>query len=111
PRPARVSRAAAAPSRTDRASATYPAQFGSLSAGREVAAGTDINKISFLKLPEGFCAHYFGNVGNVRQIRFAPGGELFVASPTKGTTGGGVNGKSAMVVMPDDDRDGLPIPR
>ncbi|MGC4091870.1 MAG: hypothetical protein QM756_29100 [Polyangiaceae bacterium] len=75
------------------------------SAGRTIAAGADVSKISLLKLPEGYCAHYFGNVGNPRQLRFAPGGELFVASPTKGTTGGGVNGKSAIVVMPDDDRD------
>ena len=42
--------------------------------------------LSFLKLPAGFCAHYFGTVGNARQLRFAPGGELFVASPTTGTT-------------------------
>jgi len=63
--------------------------------------------LSFLHLPPGFCAHYFGVVGNARQLRFAPGGELFVASPTTGTTGGGPGGKAAIVVLPDDDHDGI----
>jgi glucose/arabinose dehydrogenase len=62
--------------------------------------------LSFLHLPVGFCAHYFGTVGNARQLRFAPGGELFVASPITGTTGGGQNGVSAIVVLPDDNHDG-----
>src|SRR5262249_45024949 len=63
--------------------------------------------LSFLHLPAGFCAHFYGQVGNTRQIRFAPGGELFVASPTTGTTGGGGGGKPAIVVLPDDDHDGV----
>src|SRR6185437_351342 len=62
--------------------------------------------LGFLTLPNGFCAHWYGNVGNARQIRFAPGGELFVASPTTGTTGGGANGLNAVVVLPDDNEDG-----
>jgi glucose/arabinose dehydrogenase len=70
----------------------------------------------FLHLPAGYCAHFFGNIaslartgsfgGNVRQLRFAPNGDLFVASPTQGTTGGGVGGLAAVVVLPDDNRDG-----
>ena len=51
----------------------------------------------FMQLPVGFCAHYFANVGNTRQLRFAPGGELFVASPTTPTTGGGHGGRAAIV--------------
>jgi glucose/arabinose dehydrogenase len=58
-------------------------------------------------LQAGFCAHYDGSVGNARQLRFAPGGELFVASPTTGTTGGGPGGQSAIVVLPDYDLDGV----
>src|SRR5579883_2578863 len=27
---------------------------------------------AFITVPVGFCLHYFGNVGNARQIRFAP---------------------------------------
>ena len=71
----------------------------------------------FLKLPHGFCAHYFGNLatlassaqagGNVRQMRFSPSGDLFVASPTGGTTGGGLGGLAAILVLPDDNHDGL----
>jgi glucose/arabinose dehydrogenase len=73
--------------------------------------------LSFLHLPTGFCVHYYGNVGDARQLRFAPGGELFVASPTTLTTGGGATGPDgkpvydsgleAIVILPDDDRDGL----
>jgi glucose/arabinose dehydrogenase len=63
--------------------------------------------LGFLKLPMGFCAHYYGSVGDARQLRFAPGGELFVASPTAGTTGGGQGGLAAIVVLPDYDLDGV----
>jgi glucose/arabinose dehydrogenase len=57
-------------------------------------------------MPVGFCAHYFGNIGNARQLRFAPNGDLFIASPTKGTTSGGANGRNAILILTDDDRDG-----
>ncbi len=64
--------------------------------------------LTFLHLPVGFCAHFFANVGNARQLRFAPGGELFVASPTQFTTGGnGTAGRAAILVLPDDDHDGV----
>jgi glucose/arabinose dehydrogenase len=73
--------------------------------------------LSFVHLPQGFCVHYFATVGksvggsvggNVRQLRFAPGGELFVASPTTGTTGGNsAGGLAAIVIVPDDNHDGL----
>jgi glucose/arabinose dehydrogenase len=72
-----------------------------------VAGGVGTASISFLRMPAGFCAHYFGNVGNARQLRFAPNGDLFVASPTKGTTSGGLNGKNSILILPDDDRDGV----
>lgn len=62
--------------------------------------------LSFLSLPAGFCAHYYGKVPNARQLRYAPSGELFVASPTGLTTGGGAGGLDAIVVLPDDDHDG-----
>lgn len=79
------------------------------SAGTTVKPGGDPSwpDLSFLHLPTGFCAHYFGHVGNARQLRFAPGGELFVASPTGSTTGGGGGGLAAIVVLPDDDLDGV----
>lgn len=83
-----------------------PGSIRFTNSGREVATGAGTDKLDFVRLPSGFCAHYFGNVGNARQLRFAPGGELFVASPTKGTTGGGSNGKAGIIVLADDDRDG-----
>jgi glucose/arabinose dehydrogenase len=39
-------------------------------------------------------------------MRFAPGGELFVASPMGVTTGGGAGGLASIVYLPDDNRDG-----
>jgi glucose/arabinose dehydrogenase len=77
-------------------------------AGTSVVPGGSLAApdLSYLKLPAGFCVHYFGNVANARQLRFAPGGELFVASPSTPTAGGGLGGQSAIVVLPDDDNDG-----
>ena len=77
---------------------------GKLSVIGTPAAGSP--SLSWLKVPPGFCVHYFGNVGNARQIRFAPGGELFVASPSQGTTSGGGNGRAAIIVLADDNHDG-----
>ncbi len=62
--------------------------------------------VSFLQVPTGFCAHYFARLGNARQLRFAPGGELFVASPTTSTTGGGPGGWQAVVILIDDNQNG-----
>jgi len=72
-----------------------------------VAGNTVGPSLDWLTIPDGFCVHYYGTVPNARQVRLAPGGELFVASPTKVTTGGGPNGLSAIEVLPDDDRNGV----
>jgi glucose/arabinose dehydrogenase len=64
--------------------------------------------LSWLTLPQGFCAHYFGTVPDTRQLRFAPGGELFVASPSTPTTGGNVfDALAGIAILPDDDHDGF----
>jgi glucose/arabinose dehydrogenase len=85
-----------------------PGSWVNDSTGVHVVPGsTDLTDLSWLTIPQGFCAHHFANVPNARQIRFAPGGELFVASPVAATTGGGPNGMSAIVVLPDDDGDGF----
>jgi|HubBroStandDraft_1064217.scaffolds.fasta_scaffold02815_7 glucose/arabinose dehydrogenase len=76
-------------------------------AGGKMPDGGALPDVSYIDVPVGFCVHYFANVGNARQIRFAPSGEAFVASPTGGTTSGGQNGLSAIVVLPDDDNDGV----
>jgi glucose/arabinose dehydrogenase len=72
-----------------------------------VPGGAGQPDLTWLTLPQGFCAHYFANVPNARQLRFAPGGELFVASPVTSTTGGGPNGLAGIAVLPDDNKDGL----
>lgn len=71
-----------------------------------VPGGDTTHDISWLTVPVGFCAHYFGTVHTVRQLRFAPDGDLFAASPTQGTTGGYGDGTASIVVLPDDDHDG-----
>jgi glucose/arabinose dehydrogenase len=69
------------------------------------ATGSDL---TWLKLPPGFCAHHFATVPDVRQLRFAPGGDLFAASPTTETTGGNPSGAMAgIAVLPDDNHDGF----
>src|SRR5580700_10968268 len=75
--------------------------------GGHTADGGALPDVGYIDVPVGFCVHYFANVGNARQIRFAPSGEAFVASPTGPTTSGGQNGLSAIVVLPDDDNDGV----
>jgi glucose/arabinose dehydrogenase len=70
-------------------------------------AGAPTPDVTWLHVPVGFCAHYFGTVKTARQLKFAPGGELFVASPRTGTTGGAGDGIAGIVVLPDDNRDGI----
>ncbi len=73
-----------------------------------VPSGAKMPDMTWLKVPPGFCAHYFAQVRHTRQLRFAPGGDLFVASPSTGTAGGtGADGLGAVVVLPDDDHDGV----
>ncbi len=76
--------------------------------GPQIMPGADASapSLSWLTLPVGFCAHYFAHVPAARQLRFAPDGHLFVASPTTPTTGGAANGVAGIVAVPDDDGDG-----
>jgi glucose/arabinose dehydrogenase len=105
-----------APTGTDTQTPTPHVPFCNLPGSRQSTANglvvvpggpTNTPDLSFLHIPVGFCAHYFARVGNTRQLRFAPGGELFVASPITGTTGGGLGGQAAIIVLPDDDHDGV----
>jgi len=78
--------------------------------GPEVVTGgsAPAPDLSWLRLPPGFCAHYFGKVPGARQLRFARGGELFVASPTTPTQGGRAEGAlGGIAVLPDGDHDGI----
>ncbi|HYD48441.1 MAG TPA: hypothetical protein VEB21_08845 [Terriglobales bacterium] len=77
-------------------------------AGRVVVPSTPgpSTDLTFLQLPVGFCAGYFTTVPNPRELKFAPSGELFVASPSRITAGGGF-GRGAILVFPDDNQDGF----
>jgi glucose/arabinose dehydrogenase len=78
--------------------------------GPRVVPGADASapSLAWLSLPAGFCAHYFATLGNTRQLRFAPDGRLFAASPTQSAMGGASHaGIASIVVLPDDDHDGV----
>jgi glucose/arabinose dehydrogenase len=77
--------------------------------GPELVPGGDASTpdIGWLSLPVGFCAHYYGTVPMTRQLRFAPDGHLFVSSPTASTVGGANDGLGEIVILPDDDHDGV----
>jgi len=86
-----------------------PGSVRYLQGGIDVVPGgsPEAPDIRFIQAPVGFCAHFFADVGKPRAMRFAPGGELFVASPTTYTAGGGNGGRAAILVLPDDDHDGV----
>jgi glucose/arabinose dehydrogenase len=86
-----------------------PGSVRYLEGGVEVVPGgpEDTPDLRFINAPTGFCVHFFARVGKPRALRFAPGGELFVASPTTITAGGGFGGRAAILVLPDDDHDGV----
>jgi glucose/arabinose dehydrogenase len=67
---------------------------------------TEAPSLTWLTLPVGYCAHYFAHVQTTRQIRVAPGGELFVASPSTPTAGGAPTGLGSVVILWDDNHDG-----
>jgi glucose/arabinose dehydrogenase len=71
-----------------------------------VTGGPSSPSFGWLTVPDGFCVHHYATVPNARQVKLS-GTDLFVASPTKLTTGGGANGMSAILVIPDDDHDGF----
>jgi len=75
--------------------------------GESDASAPDPSTLTWLSVPVGFCAHFFAKVPEVRQLRFAPGGDLFAASPSTPCSGGAYGGLGAIVVLPDDDHDGV----
>jgi glucose/arabinose dehydrogenase len=91
---------------------SYCALPGSLVAtpeGMAIVAGGDpsLPDLSWLTVATGFCIHHFAKLPETRQLRTAPGGDVFVSSPSTPTAGGASGGKGAVLVLPDDDHDGL----
>lgn len=98
---------------TSQPTATFCSLPGSVvftAQGRTVVPGGNPSapSLSWLSLPAGFCAHSFATLGNTRQLRFAPDGHLFAASPTQSAMGGASHaGSASIVILPDDDHDGV----
>lgn len=84
-----------------------PGSVVSTAQGPVIVPGADGHELGWLTVPLGFCAHYFATVKTVRQLKFAPDGDLFAASPTSSTTGGAGDGSAGIVILPDDDHDGV----
>jgi len=51
-----------------------PGSVQSTKSGTVSVPGSNTSQVSFLHLPVGFCAHYFGNVPNTRQLRLRRAG-------------------------------------
>jgi glucose/arabinose dehydrogenase len=63
--------------------------------------------LTWMTLPDGFCSHFYATVPETRQLRFSPSGDLFVASPSQSAAGGASGGVGAILILPDDNQDGL----
>jgi glucose/arabinose dehydrogenase len=72
-----------------------------------MAGGPAAPDLTWMTVPPGFCVHYFAHVPHPRQLRVAPSGELFVASPATSTAGGGGGGVGGVVLLTDDNFDGF----
>src|ERR1041385_4052210 len=71
-----------------------------------IKGGPSGPRLDWLTVPDGFCEHYFDTVASARPIKFAPSGEVYVASPSRRPAGGAPSGVGAVVVIADDDHDG-----
>jgi glucose/arabinose dehydrogenase len=56
---------------------------------------------------QGFCLREYARVGEARSLALAPNGDLFVGAPSTSTSGGASGGPGAVVVLSDDDLDGV----
>ncbi|MDP3275618.1 MAG: hypothetical protein Q8Q09_10515 [Deltaproteobacteria bacterium] len=60
-----------------------------------------------LTVPDGFCVRKYSDVRLARVMALAPNGDLFVAAPTNANATGLSGGPGAIVVLHDDERDGV----
>jgi glucose/arabinose dehydrogenase len=77
---------------------------GGPAAGTFCALGSDV---AGAVVPDGFCLRRFATVLEARTIAFARNGDLFVGAPSKPTAGGASNGPGAILVLSDDNHDGV----
>ncbi|HVR01931.1 MAG TPA: hypothetical protein VMT47_07360 [Polyangia bacterium] len=87
-------------------------EAGSSDAGSDVNAtdpmwcgrGTDVVGAT---AADGFCLKRYASIGEARALVVAPNGDLFVAGPSRDTAGGAQGGPGAIVLLSDDDHDGV----
>jgi glucose/arabinose dehydrogenase len=94
----------------DGAYCALPGSLVGTAKGMAVVPGgsSSLPDLSWLSVPQGYCLHHFAHVDETRQLRVSPSGDLFAASPSAGTAGGELAlGKGQIVVLPDDDHDGV----
>jgi glucose/arabinose dehydrogenase len=66
--------------------------------------GTDVPGA---QAPAGFCLKRYAQVSEARTMAFAPNGDLFVGAPSENAPGGASGGPGAIVILSDDDHDGV----
>jgi glucose/arabinose dehydrogenase len=93
-----------APIAPDAAEGAEGGEAGPTPAGRFCDLGVDVPGAT---VPGGFCLRRYGTVKEGRAMTFAPNGDLFVAAPSMGTAGGASGGPGAIVVLSDDNKDGV----
>jgi glucose/arabinose dehydrogenase len=57
--------------------------------------------------PDGFCLKYYAQIGEARSLAVAPNGDVFVGAPGRVTSGGATGGPGAVMVLSDDNHDGI----
>jgi glucose/arabinose dehydrogenase len=57
--------------------------------------------------PEGFCVRLYADIGEPRTLVVAPNGDVIVGAPSISTPGGSSGGPGAIVILSDDDRNGV----
>jgi glucose/arabinose dehydrogenase len=90
-------------------SIVYANGIGTIVPGTEVLPndGGAPPDLTWVHVPDGYCVHYYATVPETRNLRFAPNGDLFAASPSQGCAGGANGGIGAVAVVPDDNHDGV----
>jgi glucose/arabinose dehydrogenase len=57
--------------------------------------------------PAGFCVKRYAAVAEARTLAVAPNGDVFVGAPSRVTPGGSQGGPGAIVLLTDDDHNGM----
>jgi glucose/arabinose dehydrogenase len=66
--------------------------------------GTDVQGA---KAAPGFCLKSYAQIPEARAIVMAPNGDLLVASPSESAPGGANGGDAAIILLSDDNKDGV----